>query len=178
MQIYGNIQALKKGIEEKYAKEIRDIDKDITSQIREINKETDKKVNLMKADQKTVREEEVRKTKSRVMNEEKLKAKKAFEEAREKMIDSVFKDAEKKLGKKANEKAYIDLVKKKIPKDAQAIVGDAVLKKHFSNAKMDKTVIGVKFKSENIIYDFSLNGLLESRKEHLRSVITKSLWGG
>ena len=71
----------------------------------------------------------------------------------------------------------MDFVKKKMPKNVKPVVGNAKLKTAFPNASIDKTVIGVKFKGENVIYDFSLNGLLDSKKEELRSVVTKALWG-
>lgn len=178
MEIFGNVEALKGAIEKKYAAEIKKVEEDRDKQLAEIDKELKKKVELLSSHMKTAIDAEVKKTHSMILSEEKLKAKKEFEEKRESLINAIFKEAEKKAKKIAHSREYIDFVKENIPKEKGfLIIGDGdYYKKLFPKVKVDKSIIGLRFEGEGLVYDFTLNNMIEARKDVLRHDISKVLF--
>ncbi len=179
MEVYGNISALKKGIEERYKNEIAQIEKEAEDKAKDFDAKKKKRLQVLKADFKTRKGEKVKEAKQRVLNEKKLEAKKEFELEREKLIQQVFEDVKKKASKIVLTKQYIEYVKKNVPKEKGflAMVGPAFLKKSFPKSKEEKGLIGVKFVGDEIIYDYSINALLEAREDFVRHTITKNLFG-
>ena len=178
MEIFGNIETLKGAIEKKYTSEIKKIEKETEKQLAEVDKELKKKLELLRAKIKTETDAEVKKTHSMILSSEKLKAKKEFEEKREELIESVFKEAEKKASKVAHSEEYIDYVKSNMPdKEGLTVIGDAALyEKHFPGIKVDKSIVGIKFESEGVIYDFTLDNMISSKKDVLRQEVSKILF--
>lgn len=178
MEIYGNVEALKGAIEKKYSSKIKEVEKETEKQLAEIDKELKKKLELLKARMKTTTDAEVKKTHSMILSSEKLKAKKEFEEKREALIDEVFKKAEKKALKIAHSKEYMDYVKSNVPeKEGIDAIGDGeYYKKEFPKLKVDKSIVGIKFESEGVIYDFTLNNIIASKKDVLRQEVSKILF--
>ena len=82
MEVYGNVEALKKAIEKKYSSMVKDIEKEKAEQLAEIGKELKGKLELLKSHAKTERDAEVKKTSSMISSSAKLSAKKEFEEKR------------------------------------------------------------------------------------------------
>lgn len=179
MQVYGNISSLKKSIERKYSSQIKAIDKETEKEIEKIKRETEKQIALLKTKMKTSAELEAKKIDSKVMSEVTLKAKRDFEKKREELINKVFDKAHAKAKKVAHSKEYIDYVKKKLPEEEAEAIGDSAYYKKFFPAiklKIDKNIIGLKFSSANIIYDFTLDSILNSEKDNLRHTISKVLF--
>ena len=178
MEVFGNAEALKGAIEKKYSSKIKDVEKDRDKQLAEIDKELKKKLELLRSRMKTTTDADIKKTYSMILSSEKLKAKKEFEEKREALIESVFEKAGKKAKKIAHSKEYIDFVKKNIPKEKNLVViadGD-YYKKDFPKLKIDKKIVGLRFESEGLIYDFTLDNLIASRKDVLRYEVSKLLF--
>ncbi len=178
MEIFGNIEALKGSIEKRYSMDIKNVEKDKEKQLREIDKELKGKLELLRANMKTETDAEVRKVHSMILSEEKLKAKKEFEEKRESLINAVFKDAEKQAKKIVHSKVYVDYIKKDMPKQKGfSMIGDgAYYKKFFPKIKVSKGIVGVKFESEGLVYDFTLNNIITSKKDILRHEVSKTLF--
>lgn len=177
MEVYGNVEALKKAIERKYSSKIKQIEKDKEKQLAEVDKILKKKLDLLKSHMKTETDSAVKKAHSMILSSEKLKAKKEFEEKREALIDSVFKEAEKKAKKVIKTKEYLDYVKSRQPEEDCEIVGcEESYKNDFADIKIDKNVVGMKFKAEGIAYDFSLDNLIDSKKDILRHEVSKVLF--
>ena len=178
METFGNIGALKRVIEKKYSTKIKEVEKEKEKQLAEINKELNKKLELFKANMETKRDIAVKKMHSMVLSKEKMKIKKEFEEQRESLINHVFKEAEKKAKNNVHNKDYIDYVKKNLPKEKKfVVIGDSnYYEKHFPKLKIDKNIIGLKFESEGVIYDFSLSNIIASKKDILRQEISKILF--
>jgi len=178
METFGNIEALKGAIEKKYASKIKEVEKDREKQLKEIEQELNKKLEVLKSRMKTKIDAEVKKTHSMILSEEKLKAKKEFEEKREGMIESVFKEAEKKAKKIAHTKEYMDFVNKNLPEEKDlSIIGDGTYyKETFPELKVDKDLIGLKFESKGIIYDFTLDNIIKSKRDILRQEVSKVLF--
>lgn len=178
MEMFGNVEALKKAIEKKYSSKIKEVEKDRDRQIEGINKELKKEFDLIGLRMKTVTDAAIKKTHSMILSSEKLKAKKEFEEKREALIYEIFRKAEKKTGKIAHSKEYVDYVKKNMPKAKGLVVkGDSTYyKKEFPKLKTDKNIVGVKFESEDVIYDFTLDNMINSKKDVLRQEVSKILF--
>jgi len=179
MEIFGNIEALKKTIEDKYSSKIKEVEKEKEKQLAEIEKELNKKIELLRSHMKTVTDMEFKKTYSMILSSETLKAKKEFEEKREALIESVFKEAEKKSKNIVHAKGYLDFVKRNMPKeDKLSVMADSdSYKKLFPKLKIDKNIIGVKIESEGAVYDFTLDNLIASKKDILRYEVSKVLFG-
>ena len=177
MEIFGNAQALKKAIEIKYSSKIKKIEEEKEKQLEEIGKELKKKLELLRAHMKTDAEAAAKNAYSIILNREKLKAKKDFEETRESIIESVFNKAENRAKSIAHTNEYIGFVKRNIPeKEKLTAIGDSdYYKKHFPGLKIGKNIIGLKFESENLSYDFAISSLISSKKEMLRHDINKIL---
>lgn len=178
MEVYGNVEALKEAIEKRYSSMIQDIEKDKKKQLTEMLKEVKEKLDLLKARMKTETDAEVKKTTSMTLSAAKLIAKKEFEEKREAIIESVFSGAAKKAKDIAHSKEYIDFVKKGMP-DAKGLsaIGDSdYYKKEFPSLKIDKNLVGLKFESEGVIYDFTLDSIIASKKDILRHEVSKVLF--
>ena len=178
MEVFGNVEALKGAIENKYSLKIKEVEKEREKQLTEIDNELKKKLMLLMSRMKTETDLEVKKTHSMILSEEKLKAKKEFEEKREELIDNVFKEGEKKAKKIAHTQEYVDYVKANIPQGEDfLIIGDAAYyEKFFPKLKIDKNIVGLKFEAEGIIYDFTLDRIITSKKDTLRHEVSKVLF--
>ncbi len=178
MEIFGNVKALKGAIEKKYAAEIKKVEKDRDNQLAEIDKELRKKLELLGSHMKTAIDAEVKKTHSMILSEERLKAKKEFEEKRESLINAVFKEAERKAKKIAHSEEYIGFVKKNIPKEKDFLIigDDDYYKRLFPKVNVDKNIIGLRLECEGLVYDFTLDNIIASKKDVLRYEVSKVLF--
>lgn len=180
MEVFGNVDALKKSIEKKYSLKIKDVEKERDKHLAEIDRDIKKELNLLKSKMKNATDSEVKKMYSIVLSEEKLKSKKEFEEKRESLINSVFEEAKKKARKIAHSKEYLSYVDKNMPKGEKglSIIGDSdFYKKEFPDLKIDENIIGLKFKSSELTYDFTLDNTINSKRDVLRHEISKILFG-
>ena len=110
MEVYGNVEALKKAIEKKYHSMIQGIEKDKKKQLTDMLEEVRENLSLLKSHMKTQTDAEVKKTTSMTLSAAKLSAKKEFEEKREAIIESVFSKAAEKAKDIAHSKEYLDFV--------------------------------------------------------------------
>ena len=61
--------------------------------------------------------------------------------------------------------------------DGIDVTGDgAYYKKEFPELEVDKSIVGIKFESEEVIYDFTLNNMIASKKDILRQEVSKILF--
>ncbi len=182
MEIYGNLDSLKNVIASKYSKRMKEAEDSVQKEINALNEVLGREVELMKARIMTRADSDARKEYSKIISEEKLKAKREFEEKREGYINEVFDEALKKAPKIAHSQEYIDYLKSKMPKNlgGEIIADSAYYKKYFpdlKNWKVDKEIIGLKFRVANIIYDFTIDNALKSKRDTLRPVVSKALFG-
>ncbi len=179
MEIFGNIEALKGAIEKKYLAKIKEIEKQGEKQLADIDKELKKKLELLKSHMKTATDAAVKKTYLMMLSSEKLKAKKEFEEKRESLIEAVFEEAKKKAKDIVHTQEYIDYVKNNMPKEKSIVViGDSdYYKEFFPELKINKNIVGVRFEAKGLIYDFSLDNIISSKKDVLRHEVSKVLFG-
>ena len=90
MQIFGNIEALKEAISKKHSAKIKQAEEEKNKKLAEIARELHKRLELLRSHMKTIEDAEIKKARSMILSEEKLKLKKEFEEKREAFIDAVF----------------------------------------------------------------------------------------
>lgn len=176
MEILGNIEHMQESIRQKYEKDIINVQEELEKTIAAKKQESKKQAEITKFHLCATTDFEVKKEHSKILNEENLKAKRDFESAREELIESVFKEVEKKAIKIAHSKAYIGLVKKRMPKNCTIIADSDFFKKYFDNIKIDKSIVGIKCKVGDIIYNFSLDGIIKYKKHELRDIITGVLF--
>lgn len=179
MEVFGNVEGLKDYIEKRYSSEIKLIKAEKEKQLEEIDKILKKELELLRSHMKTLTNADVKKAYSMILSEERLKAKKEFEEKREAIINSVFAEAEKKAEKIVHTSEYIDFVRKNMPQEkGLLVVGDSnYYKKAFPKVKVDKNMLGLKFESEGVTYDFTLDNMIASKKEILRQEVSRILFG-
>ncbi len=178
MEVYGNVDALRKAIEKKYSSMVQSIEKDRKQQIDIMLQEAKEKISLLKAHMKTETDSEAKKTSSMALSAAMLSAKKDFEEKREALIESVFGKAAAKSKDIAHSKEYVDFVKKSLGslKNLSAIGDSDYYKKDFPSIKIDKKITGLKFEAEGVVYDFTLDSMIASKRDILRHEVSKILF--
>ncbi|MBU0628242.1 MAG: hypothetical protein KKC75_03565 [Nanoarchaeota archaeon] len=178
MQVFGNIGNLKRAIEKKYSDKVKQAEKERDKQLEEIDRELKKKISVMRSHSDTVIETDSKRAFLRILSEERLKAKSEFEAKREKLIESVFKEAAKKAKDVAHSKRYAEYVKSNMPDgDGFSLVGDdKYYMEDFPGIAVEKGAIGIRVESEGMIYDFTLDNIIESKKEALREEVSKALF--
>lgn len=175
MEVHGNIKSLKKAIEQDYLGKAREINRHKNAQIRDIRQALDNDIYALESELRQKLDSKARETNAMVLNEQKLTAKMQFEEAREQMVQEVLGKAREDFPILMKSKKYIDFVKKNVPKNAE-VFGNPFFKKHFKNLKVEKEMSGVKFIKGPIIYDLSLEALLEAREFSARGKLIEELW--
>ncbi|MBW2975161.1 V-type ATP synthase subunit E [Candidatus Woesearchaeota archaeon] len=178
METFGNVEALKSSIEKRYQAEIKNAEKDRDKQLAEIAKELKSRLDILESDMKTATNAEVRKAYSMILSEEKLKAKKEFEEKREWLINAVFREAAKKAKDIVHSSGYVDYIKSSMPDEkGLSVVGDSdYYSKFFPGLKVNDDIVGLRFESENVVYDFTLNNIIASKKDILRHEVSRILF--
>ncbi len=177
MEVIGNVDMIKGFIEKKYQTEIKQLDKETELEIQRLKEEAKKREALHRSKIKTMTDAESRKAYSKIISEEELKAKRDFEEAREALIGNAFSELGERAKDIAHSKRYLDFVKQKMPKSDGMIIADSdFYKKYFGDVQVDSSIIGIKFQVDNITYDLSLDGMIESRRDMLRHKVSKSLF--
>jgi vacuolar-type H+-ATPase subunit E/Vma4 len=179
MEAFGNIEGLKKAIQQKYSLKIREVEKERDKELKSIEKDLKKALKLQESRMKTNTDAAAKKTYSMILSSEKLKAKKEFEEKREALIEAVFRNARKQARTVAHSREYVDFVAKNAPKEPGIIIkGDAELyKQTFPELHLDESLLGIKFVSEGVIYDFTLDNMIDSKKDILRQEVSNILFG-
>jgi len=178
MKVFGNANALKKSIEKTYSDKVKEIDNGAKEEIKEINDQAKKEMDELVAKLQLATESEVNKTYSRKISEQTMEVKKRYEEQREACINEVFEEAEKQAAKIAHSAAYTKFVKKNMPKGRFTIVADGpYFKKAFPRAKVERGFHGIKFVSNEVTFDFTLNSAIASKRDALRHMVNEKLFG-
>ncbi len=173
----GNKRYIKDSIKEHYLQKLKEFQQAIQEKEKEIQRNTAEKIKRIRNEYLQKMKKELETVKASTLNEEKLKAKREYEELREELIEKVIAELRKKFEEISKSKEYAKLVKKNMPKTYNfAIVGNEKLKKLLKKAKLDKSIKGVKFITEDAEIDFSLERMLEAKIENIREVIAKELW--
>lgn len=178
METFGNIDGIKSVIEKKYTLNIDQVLKEKEKKLEEIDNEIRKKLTKLRSKMLSIKDTESKRKYSIILTEEKMKAMKQFQEKREELINSVFAEAEKRAKEITRNEKYIEYVKKNMPKieSFKIVADDDYYQKFFPELEIDKSITGVVFKSGEIIYDFDLNHLVESKKDSLRYELSEILF--
>jgi len=175
MAVYGDIEGLKKAIEQDYAQKAREVNKGKEASIKEINAGAmEEQDEVEKAAQREI-EEKKAETRAMVLNEKKMEAKKKFEESREEMIQSVLDEAKKRFPEEMKGKKYLSFVKKHALAGAE-VFGNPFFKKQFNRLKPEAGVSGVRFVKEDIQFNLSLEALFEAKDFAVRQKVIETLW--
>ncbi len=174
MEVHGNIKGLKKAIKENYDSKIREVNSRKAAQVKEINKSMKQELAVLQAALEQESGSKIREARAMVLNEQKLSAKRMFEDSREQMVQEVMASAKKKFPAVIKSRRYIDFVKKQVPKGV-TVYGNSSLKKNFRNLKTEN-LSGVRFVRGSVIYDLTLDALFEAKESKIREKIIETLW--
>jgi vacuolar-type H+-ATPase subunit E/Vma4 len=176
MNVSGNVDHLKKEIQRSYADKLAEFKKQSMKQFDEERKKLEedhkKKVVLVEEE---IKEEEQEMFKS-ALSEEKLNAKKEFENKREALINEVFDEADKNAKKILAEKSYAKMINAFVKDKDVELVGMKILQKTFPKMAVDDNVFGVIVKQNEQIFDFTFTTFIESRKLDLRHKVSEILF--
>ena len=175
MEAHGSLDALKKAIQADYRKKAREINSHKAAQIKEIRANAALQTSLVQKELSQDLEARAAEARAMVLNEQKLSAKRAFEEAREAMVREVLSEARERFSNVLKSSQYLGFVKRNSPSNA-VVYGSPFLKKHFRGLKPDTSMNGLKFVKGQVIYDFGLESLLESRESAVRERVISTLW--
>ncbi|MBW2989148.1 V-type ATP synthase subunit E [Candidatus Woesearchaeota archaeon] len=178
MEVFGNVDALKESIQKRYSSEIKEIEKDNKKRLDIINRDLKGKLGILSSRTKAISKAEMDKAHSMILSEEKLKAKKEFEEKRESLIGEVFEEAKKKAKDIVHSSRYVNFVRKSMQqKKGFSVIGDSdYYKDFFPELEVDDSIIGLKFMSKSVSYDFTLNNIIASKKDALRQEVSRILF--
>ena len=178
MKVLGSVNLLKKEIENTYKKKLNEFEKEQTE---EWNKE---KIGLMEEHGKNLKkiEAELKNEEKKVfktaLSEEKLNAKKEFENKRENLINSVFEKALEGSRDVLLSKEYTESVKEFIKeKENIELAGNyEEYKTDFQGITLDNKLNGLIMKEGNKVFDFTYNTFIDSRRLDLRHKISRLLF--
>ena len=179
METFGNIESLEKKIEAKYQSQIREIEASAQKEADGILDNSEKQIAVLLEQAKTDAKEAALEAKQRVFNEQKLVAKKEFEFAREKFIQQVFEEVKIQAPIVALTKEYIKFAKQNAPAGKKVVVyaNSPKYRNFFPKMVLDKSIIGIRFESENLVHDLSIDGALTSKSEEIRRIIISEMFG-
>ncbi|MHA1911348.1 MAG: hypothetical protein ACTSYA_06605 [Candidatus Kariarchaeaceae archaeon] len=178
MKVEGNLDHLKKEIENSYKEKLMEFKKHADLEFKEEKKQIDEgqKKALERANNEL--DEEEKKVFKSTLSEEKLTAKKDYENKREALINKVFDEASNKAKKTLISKDYLSFVKKFLKENGEAkiIGGYKEYNKTFKDAELDEKVNGILVKKDKMIFDFTYTKFIESRKLDLRHKVSNILF--
>jgi len=178
MEAIGNLELLKKRIEDNYSEKPEQFEKETLESFKEkkLKIEEEHKKNVKKI--KVELEAEEKKVFKTNLTKEQLNAKKGFEDKREGVMNSTFNLAKKRSKDILLGEDYISQVKAFIrDKGNITIEGNYdEYKQHFLGIKINKRSTGVIVKKGDKIYDFTFNTFMESKKLDLRHKISRILF--
>ncbi|MBU0662134.1 MAG: V-type ATP synthase subunit E [Candidatus Diapherotrites archaeon] len=178
MRVYGNMESVKGAIKERYEKEASLIENEAKEKEAAAGTQAEAELEALHEKLSAEADNEAQQAYQRVFNEKKLAAKQEFEAARQEMIEEVFSAAEKEAEKFASGKEYLEFVKKHAPKgNFKVFGGSASYKSAFPNMQVDNEIKGIIFRGENVEYNFTVERMLDAKKEELRNIVTKALFG-
>lgn len=179
MKVYGNLNAVKEAIRERYGRETSAIGKEIREKQQLLRGSVEAELRALEERLSAEAENEAQQAYQRVFNERKSAAKRQFEGEREALIESVLSEAGKEAEKFAEGKQYLEFVKRNMPGKGrlEAFGGSEAYKAAFPGMKIDKSLRGIVFRGEGVEYNFTADRIMEARREELRRVATAALFG-
>jgi len=178
VEVYGNMEYIKSEIEKRFSDYINAVEKEAAARLEMLRKETDERLEVIRAQIQNKADEEAKMARARLVNGQKLNAKRAFEEKREKLINIVLERVRQTALKKVHSKQYLDFVNEQIPEgEAVESIGDSdYYKRIFPKLTIDNSIVGIKFRTSDITYDLTIDGAIKSKHDKIRDIITCKLF--
>ncbi|MCX8158048.1 MAG: hypothetical protein N3D73_00045 [Candidatus Diapherotrites archaeon] len=167
MQYYGNLDKLKRIIKKGYDKKISEIRKEKRNILKAMKKDLDEKLRKIKEDFDLLKEDKVKEIKSSVYSEISLKVRRDLENEKELLFKDFLNNLKKNYENVIKSKDYIDYVLAKQPKDSLA-EGPSVFRKYFVRFKENNLIKGVLFHKEGVVYDLTIDSLIEEKEDFLK----------
>jgi vacuolar-type H+-ATPase subunit E/Vma4 len=178
MEVSGNLELLKREIQRSYTEKLDSFEKECMLTFNETKKKIEEEHDKALLEIKKDLQNEEKNVFKATLSEEKLNAKKEFENKREEVIAQVFAEAEERSREVLLSKEYIDAVKAatKEKESVEFIGGFEEYKKSFPAIKIDKKTDGIVVKDIVNVIDFTFSAFAESKKLELRHRISNLLF--
>ncbi|GEM_PF-5762762 len=177
MKVVGSIASLEKEIRRKYESDLRKLEKEAKQRIEKIRSTTRDKLKAIRERNKP-RINRIKETSKRAaLNEVKMKWKLEYQREKEKMANTIINEIRKDLRKIAHSKSYLDYLKRKMPKGNFEVYADSnYYQKLFKKKiKIDRSITGVRLIGKDVVYDFTLESILNAKMPRIKMVISKVL---
>ena len=177
MRVFGNVDSLKQEITAVMEGKLKELEKELADFKAETDRDIDRKIETLREQHKTTLAQDLKKEHSQILGEKTLSARKEYEEKREALIDKVFTSVLKKAKETTKSPKYINFVKTQLPsgRHVQAYGDNSYYKKFFPNMKLDNSIVGLRFSDGEVSYDFTVERMLNVRREELRSLVNAKL---
>ncbi|MCB9362374.1 hypothetical protein H6504_02970 [Candidatus Woesearchaeota archaeon] len=171
----GNTDGLKKKIQQKYAADLREYNKEIDSQIAQMQTEQEKMLDTLKRRHKADLDQLSENTYAKVKSELTLQAKKDFEQARDALLQEVIAQAKADAKRLTSSKEYKDFVQAKTEglKITKTEADDDSY--GLPHTTVVKGSTGVKVYTAEAVYDLTVENLMELQKDRIRSIVYKAI---
>ncbi len=178
MTVLGNVDKFKKRLEKVYERKLKDYKGLALKEEQQLRHDFETGKNAIDLNTKIAIERESKLEVRRIINKEKFRAKQIYEQKREEIISEVFSQALERAGDFVKSKDYIKYVKSCIPNKTGIVVkADSKDYDIKYNVKVKKGIIGIKAIDGRVIYDFTVQGLIDAKFESLRLMVDKELFG-
>jgi hypothetical protein len=180
MEVFGNLKWLKNELKHRYQEMLEDERKRLKQEIEKIAAETEKRKRELEQQISRAAEQQALAESVKLANEVKIRAKREFELAREKLLQEVLKELRKEALKKLKTKEYARFVASKVSGNNLRVTSCLPnLKselKGISSFKLDKHVQGAIIVSDTAVFDLTIDTLLQEKHTQLREVLAKNLF--
>jgi len=179
MKAFGNAEAVKAFIKNKYDKQIQEIRQQVKQEREKSSEEVNQRLQEAEASIEDSMKLELRQARTRAATRAKMEAKLGFQETREQLINQVLDEARKKMLDVAHSKKYLDYLKKyskQLPDGVKIYADSDYYKNVFPKYSINDSIIGVKAEGKEVTYDFTLPALLENKKDKVRQAVSKTLF--
>jgi hypothetical protein len=175
MEVKGNLEGMKKNLAKTFEKKLSDLDIQFKKESELLKKDFQKEIDRIRTENQSRLDKETKALRHKLTSEKNrqiglIKTTKR-QELINSVIDSIIKDAKEII----KSKDYIDIVKKSLPIDAK-IYGDKTYEKTFGKVNEDKSINGIRAEKENIIYDFTIESMIDSKNDAIKDVIAQELF--
>ncbi|MBN1156274.1 hypothetical protein JXA85_01535 [Candidatus Woesearchaeota archaeon] len=179
MIIHGSVSRIKKAVEKRYDKLYAEIRKNADRQIDMLRKESNENLSGMRKEHRILLSRERHQLYTKLLNEEKLRLRLKQNDLKERLIRKVLEKVRKDAKAIILTQSYIDFVKSRVrgEKNLSCVGSSESYRKHFQNFRIDRTINGTILEGNGTIFDFTVDSLLESKKDELRYIASRKLFG-
>ena len=181
MEIFGSPESIKQGIDEKYKSMLRAEQEKILSANRIAEQEFKEEKGRLELHYKSLAEQKTNAERSKILNDMKARAKQKFELERERLLESAISETEKSLESALSGKEYAAYINRALGNAKVSIASsEASIKGKLKNSgtfRIDKNIKGIIATSDNEVHDLTVSAIISEKRQELRELLAKELFG-